>query len=173
MVSVSALGKIGSLTAISAIHQALNNQDLIVRIAAVSALDKIGNEAVVPILVESLQDSDSSVREKAVDALGEIGSEKAISSLQKTLNDTEYSVVWRVANALKLIQERCKFYNYEIFQSSPLIEATNTDNPTINSHTINNINYNLQGSNISNVAHSVYGNQQTLSVKPNEDSQPT
>ncbi|MBD2607173.1 HEAT repeat domain-containing protein [Scytonema hofmannii FACHB-248] len=111
----------------------------------------------VPILIEALDDEDCEIRERTVEVLGKIGDEKAISSLKSTLKDPDYSVIWRVAEALKLIQERCKFYNYEIAQSPSVEkekepESEKNRQKTINIYgTVGNLNaenVNIQGNQI-------------------------
>ncbi|AFZ04644.1 HEAT repeat domain-containing protein [Calothrix sp. PCC 6303] len=125
---IRALGEIGSEKAIPTLREALiNGENIAVRNGAVNALLKIESDAVVPILIEALKDEDWYIRESVVEALGIVGNEKAISPLQNTFNDPQYSVIWRVAEALNLIQERCKFYNYEIFHSPRIEESSQTD----------------------------------------------
>jgi len=62
------------------------------------------------------------------------------------------------------IQSRCKFYNYEIFQSPATEEKSepSTSQPTII--------YDQRGATIGNVAHMVQGNQGTNPVAPDSTS---
>ncbi|WP_414621697.1 HEAT repeat domain-containing protein [Calothrix sp. CCY 0018] len=136
---INALEEIGSDKAIQTFDKALSDENFGVRNVAVNGLLKIGSESVVNTLVKALKDEESYIRESAVEALGMLGYGKAISELHNILlNEHEYSVFWRVAEALKLIQERYKFYNHEIFHSLPIEEQENNQNSkySINAETV-------------------------------------
>ncbi|MEH1849289.1 MAG: HEAT repeat domain-containing protein, partial [Nostoc sp.] len=163
--AADALGEIGNEAAVSALIKALQDENSFVRWRAADALEKIGNEAAVSALIKALQDEDSSVRRSAADALGEIGNEAAVSALIKALQDEDFFVRWRAAEALgkiagsevlhyiwelqlktpsgdksnviSKIQERCKFYNHEIFYSVLNEEINNTDPLTNSINTLN------------------------------------
>ncbi|NMG18649.1 HEAT repeat domain-containing protein [Brasilonema bromeliae] len=158
-----ALGKIGNEAAASALIAALHDEDLEVRVDAADALGKIGNEAAVSALISTLQHKDSDVRGSAAYRLGIIGNEAAISALIAALQDEGSHVrsqaadalgkiagskvlcqiwelqlktpSWDKSDAISKIQERCKFYNHEIFHSPPVEEETKTKSETSKSST--------------------------------------
>ncbi|NET56426.1 MAG: CHAT domain-containing protein [Symploca sp. SIO2E6] len=110
---VEALGQIGSEHAILALQEALQHSDSSVRWKAVEALGKIGTESVIPTLIKSLQHSDDYVRLSAVEALGKIGNESALPSLLRLQLGSPRDYI---RDAIFAIQERCQFYNYNIYQ---------------------------------------------------------
>ncbi|MGB3654817.1 MAG: HEAT repeat domain-containing protein [Rivularia sp. (in: cyanobacteria)] len=151
---IQALEEIGSDKAIQTFDKALNDENFGVRNVAINGLCKIGSESVIPILIKALKDEESYIRESAAEALRILGYGKAISALHDIfLKEPENSVFWRVAEALKLIQNRCNFYNHEIFRSPPIEDNNNLQPPQIT--------YDMRGANIGNVAHNVQGNQQS------------
>ncbi|BAY44328.1 peptidase C14 caspase catalytic subunit p20 [Scytonema sp. HK-05] len=145
--AAEALGKIGSKAAVNPLIYALKNQSSQVRRSAAQALGEIGDEAAVNPLIRALKDKDLFVREYAVRALENIGSEAAVKPLIHTLKDEYSQVSSAAARALQKIatssnlseklkmlsyevyfangvifkiQETCKFYNYDIFNSDSL-----------------------------------------------------
>jgi HEAT repeat protein len=136
---------------------ALADKNKEVRWRAAESLGNIKNEIAVTPLIPALQDEDSEVRWRAAEALGKIGSETAVSSLINALND-DYGIVrscaaealrkignsdivsqlWKLFKSgideakyiILAIQNRCNFYNHDIFHSPPLEEDKNSDNPT-------------------------------------------
>jgi len=110
---VEALGQIGSNHAIPALKEALQHSDSSVRWKAVEALGKIGTENVIPTLIKALQHSDDYVRLSAVEALGKIGNESALPSLLRLQLESRRDYI---RDAIFAIQERCQFYNYNIYQ---------------------------------------------------------
>jgi HEAT repeat protein len=118
----SALGNIiGSEAAIPGLPlHILNDSDSNVRGFAVYVLGKIGSEAAIPELLQRLDDSDTDVRGEAAEALCNI-EKKHANTLSPhlphllTLIPTESGKdAHRVIHA---IQENCKYYNYEIYQT--------------------------------------------------------
>jgi HEAT repeat protein len=117
-----------------------------IRVSAANALGKIGSDAGIPELVNTLNHEKYAVRGEAIDALGNNGSDAAIGELVNALYHETYYVRWRAAevlgkiaspellpdlserlktdeetnllNAIGVIQERCKFYNYTLTQPS-------------------------------------------------------
>ena len=177
-----ALGNIGGEAAVDALINALEDEDLNVRTNVTSALRETGSEKAINPLINSLNDKDSSVRSSAANALGEIGSEAVADALINALNYEGSFICSRTADALgkiagsdkiaqmwelfhngtseakdiiSKIQERCKFYNHNIFHS-PAIE----DDKNLNIHTssyINNFYGNVGNVNTSDVK--IEGNQ--------------
>ncbi|MBE9112850.1 HEAT repeat domain-containing protein [Nodosilinea sp. LEGE 07298] len=112
--AADALGSLGSEAAIPGLLQALQHQDSYVRRRAADALGNVGSEAAIPALLQALQHQDSDVRRSAADALRKVGSDATITDLwQLHLRQPEYYL----ENAISAIQDRCKFYNYEIWQA--------------------------------------------------------
>lgn len=153
-----ALGEIGSEKAVFALMQILKNEAPFVRQSAAYALGKIASDVAVYPLIKALQDENSGVRYCAIDALGKITNDKAIEPLIAMLKDEESNVCWRAAEALKNmacsenlpqmwqlllagqnevkkiilnIQERYKFYNYEIFNYY-IVEENKTESQPYN-----------------------------------------
>lgn len=117
-----ALGKIDSDAVISLLTQALKDEDFVLRRIVVEALGKIGSDAVTYPLIEALEDKNFDVCESAIDALSKIGSAAAITTLAKALKDEAFWIIKgnyiinKTTEALKEIQNRCKFYNYTLTQ---------------------------------------------------------
>ena len=100
--AVSALGKIGSETAVPHLIEALSDKEYEVRESAVQALEKIGSETAVLGLIRVLKHGHLSIRESAVEALEKIGSETAVSGLIQALKHGHYgsSIRKRAVEAL-------------------------------------------------------------------------
>jgi HEAT repeat protein len=144
--SIKQLGEAKCHSAILPIARCLGDSSSEIRCAAVIALGQIGDTVVIPYLLRSLQDKASSVRLHAIDSLVTIADDsiipellkylayqtppmmqrkiaKAISKLgQPSLIRQLYSICLASQEALFetifSIQNRCKFYNYEIFQGT-------------------------------------------------------
>jgi HEAT repeat protein len=128
--AASALGQIGDSQVVQALIQALNDQDSSVRSSAASALGEIKDSQVVQALIQALNDQDSSVRGSAADALGQIGDSEILSRMWELRTGLHYTLY-----AISEIQERCKFYNHEIFHSPPVEEETKTESEISKSST--------------------------------------
>jgi tetratricopeptide (TPR) repeat protein len=154
--AAEALGMIGSEQAVVALRQALHDSDSYVRSSAANALGMIGSEQAVSALTPALQHSDSGVRCRVAEALGNIGSEQAVSALIPTLQNSNSAVRWiatdilkkigypeimprlleliptkigiEILSAIAAIQERYRFYNYDIYQQ-PIPEKSSPTLP--------------------------------------------
>ena len=143
--AAEALGKIGSEAAVHGLLAALEDSGNYVREQAVKSLGKIGSETAVFGLLKALKDSDDHVRWFTATALGKIGSEAAVPGLLAALDEANFMIYLSAARSLEqigspvplaalwhsycqnpndhlrktisAIQNRCKFYNYEIFHS--------------------------------------------------------
>jgi HEAT repeat protein len=147
--AAEALGNIGSEAAIPALLKAIEDSNDWVRQNAAKALGNIGSEAAIPALLKAIH-SDYGVRQNAIEALGNIGSEAAIPALLKAIHSDygmrqntvkalgtigcpqSLKLFWQkqldspyypIAQAITAIQNRCKFYNYELFQSEAIQES--------------------------------------------------
>lgn len=140
-------------------HQLLqeyNDQDSSVRRSAAEALGQIKDTQAVQALILALNDQESDVRWRAAEALGQIGDSEILSRMWELrltrLYDTE--------NVILKIQERCKFYNHDIFHSPP-VEEENQSDPLLD--TLNKLNrtmsetpkYDFRNSNIGNFADTI------------------
>jgi hypothetical protein len=107
------LGEIGGEAAVAGLRQALEDPDSDVRRHAAYALGEIGGEAAVAGLRQALEDPVSDVRWRAAYALGKIGDEAALTDLWQLHRQQPED---GLEEAISAIQNRCKFYNYEIWQ---------------------------------------------------------
>ena len=131
--AASALGKIKDSQVVKALIQALNDQDSSVRSSAASALGEIKDSQVVQALIQALNDQDSHVRGSAASALGQIGDSEILSRMWELRTGLHYTLY--AMYAISEIQERCKFYNHEIFHSPPVEEETKTESEISKSST--------------------------------------
>jgi hypothetical protein len=105
--------------------KALEDADSEVRLSVVYALGKIESETRISELVKALEHTDSNVRWVAANALSKINSEVVIIPLIRSLENEDFvaanngNSLERATQALKAIQNRCKFYNYTIATSPP------------------------------------------------------
>jgi HEAT repeat protein len=105
--------------------KALEDADSDVRLSAVYALGKIESETRISELVKALEHTDSNVRWEAANALYKINSELVIIPLIRSLENEEFvaanngNTLEHATQALKAIQNHCKFYNYTIGSISP------------------------------------------------------
>jgi HEAT repeat protein len=92
--------------AVPVLIEALEHQDLHVRINAASALIHIGPEAVaaVPALIARLGDADANTRYNVVVALGRIGDARAAVPLKRMLKDRDREIRQAAAEALKKVK---------------------------------------------------------------------
>ncbi|MBF2046702.1 MAG: HEAT repeat domain-containing protein [Elainella sp. C42_A2020_010] len=117
--AASALGQIASPQAIEALILALNHKDFPVQRSAAEALGKIGFPQAIEALIQSLNHKDFSIRTNAAKALSQIAAPQLLAQLAQLL-----AQLWQLCrsgnqeafDAISAIQERCRFYNYEIEQ---------------------------------------------------------
>ena len=126
--AAEALGKIGNEAAILALIQALHYhyKDFLLCVSVAFALGEIANKTAVTALIQALHFEDICVRFSAVLALEKSAISKALPELTKLLKtNTEIYLL----DIIAAIQNRCKFYNYDLTQPKTLTES-NQDNPT-------------------------------------------
>ena len=182
------LGKSGREAAISGLLEVLKDPDSHVRPSAPEVLG-ISNhrEAFMLRINESL--SEYSFRQKVVDALGNLGSEAAIPRLLEVLNASNFGLQDEVAKALgkighprpialfwqqqrtssntnfhsaiSAIQNRCKFYNYEVWQ-----EAVQIQNQATLGAQASSVNLLVQLDRIEQVAQATYKNTDRMANEP-------
>ncbi len=123
---------------------------------------KMGSVEAVLVLLEALEAPDFLVRERAVEVLGKLSSPSQLATLWQAR--LKHPADEDLRDAIASIQARCKFYNYEIFQSLPTEEKPDSSisQPTII--------YDQRGATIGNVAHTVQGNQVTNPAAPDSTS---
>jgi len=97
------LGKIKDKRAVSALIDALKDEDNDARGEAARALGYICDASAVPALIRVLKDEDRHVRKGAAEALGEIGDGRSVSALIESLKDENVNVQWEAARALRNI----------------------------------------------------------------------
>ncbi|GBE93623.1 NACHT domain-containing protein [Nostoc cycadae] len=194
--AAEALGRIGNKAAVNYLITALQDED--VRWTAAETLGNIGNEAAVNYLIAALQDEDEDdyVRWTAAVALGKIGNEAAVNPLIAALQNEHFFVrmsaaemlgkiassdilhhiwelqlktpAWYKSDAIDQIQQRCKFYNHEIFHSVLDEETNNADPLTSSLNTLNQTlktmsetpKYDFSNATFNNLTGSVTGNIQ-------------
>jgi HEAT repeat protein len=121
------LGQLGREEASSELLEALRYPHPDIRKKVIAALVSIGSEEVIQKLITTLEDPDNSVSQSAAEALGQIGSPTPLSHLwQMRLAARE-----ELASTIEAIQERCKFYNYEIAVSPPSQEKSKAEPLTV------------------------------------------
>jgi HEAT repeat protein len=141
-ISASALGNIGLEAGIEALQNALNNdKEPDVRRSITFALGNISSEAAIKALRNALNDEDFNVRREAAGGLGKIASPDLMPEFNNILR-TNTEINW--LETIAAVQERCKFYNYDIYQSPPppLAQPTDSNVPT---HVHNRIIYTSGG----------------------------
>ena len=130
-----ALGTLGSVEAIPGLFKALEDPDFNVRWCATEALGTLGSAEAIPGLLKALEHPDSGVRRRASEALGKLGSSLQLANLWRSrLKEPKADYL---KDAIAAIQSRCKFYNYEIFQSR--LEEERAEISPSGGTTINNI----------------------------------
>lgn len=124
--AVKALGTMGSEAVIPGLIHALDN----IYFIDADALDTVGkltSQAVIPGLLELLRNKNTVIRSVMAKALGNMANDSAAFALPELLSliSTHYGQdAW---NALKAIQTRCQFYNYEIWQEAVTAQNTAKD----------------------------------------------
>ncbi|NJM74148.1 MAG: NACHT domain-containing protein [Scytonema sp. RU_4_4] len=153
-----ALGKLHSEEAISGLIKALENSSY----AAAIALGKLGRKEAISTLLKYFRSSHPGLRDELVSALENFDDEEVIQELISALNDKDYNIclcaaktlrniasykalshLWQmqregkedVVHTIGAIQERCKFYNHQLFHSPPIEETKST--PTSSTTIIN------------------------------------
>ena len=114
---VEALGRIGGNLATIVLIDMIKNGSFTVElvVASIEALGKIGDKIAVPYLINYLERWPlwgDAVKRKSAKALGKIGDPRALSNLWEIcLDKSEINFI----NEIITIQNRCKYYSYEIF----------------------------------------------------------
>jgi hypothetical protein len=116
---VDALGRIGGEAVVNPLLEALNDSDLELRKRVVEALGENGTKSAVLALVTALYDSNLDIRKIAVSALCNYRSDGAAHILPDLLELLHTESSEEAFYAIHSIQANCKFYNYNIFCSSP------------------------------------------------------
>jgi HEAT repeat protein len=125
------LKKFNSREAIVVLLQALEdeeNDNNYILSKAAYILGKLGEERAIPQLLKVALEN-SEVPYIAAEALGLMGSPKPLQTLWRAYHSISEDYL---RDAIAAIQSRCKFYNYEIFQS----ETIAPENPSLRQRTI-------------------------------------
>jgi ABC-type nitrate/sulfonate/bicarbonate transport system ATPase subunit len=112
-----ALGRVGGEKAFIRLSDLLRNHNLRVRFDAIKALHYVDHEDRISLLCETLNDPDSSVRRDVMCVLGQIGDIRSLGSLYKICITEEVDHQGSVID-ISWIQNKYKFYNYEIEQQA-------------------------------------------------------
>jgi HEAT repeat protein/energy-coupling factor transporter ATP-binding protein EcfA2 len=120
----SALAELGNKSVIPVLLEALHNEDILIRKDAAFALGELGSEAVVDALLRLLDNREFKAQKEILEALGKIGNSKALPILQRIEKIESTFLKDGVAEAIATIQNRCKYYNHEIYQSALENEET-------------------------------------------------
>jgi HEAT repeat protein len=123
--AAEALGKIGPESAIPVLLKLLENYAADVRLSAATALGEIGSEVAIPGLLELLEHPDSEVPSGAADALGKIAKKNTdmiVPHLPHLLTLIPTDSDKRAYQVILAIQENCKFYNYELTQTTQFMK---------------------------------------------------
>jgi HEAT repeat protein len=105
-VTIRALGRTGSASALPPLQQALTGDDQSLRCEAAQALGELGEPRGAAALRTALTDSDESVRWQAADSLGRLKDASAVPALIDCLADDTSLVRTSAARALGKIGER-------------------------------------------------------------------
>jgi TIR domain/HEAT repeats len=120
------LGKLKAKVAVTALIEALRDNQSSVRGPAAVALGQIGDKRAVAELIRSLYDEEY-VRERAAEALGELRDTRAIPELVKILNDRSASVRYYTVEALGKFGEDAKSAVPELIQLLSDFEIIHSD----------------------------------------------
>lgn len=100
------------------------------------ALGQIGSVEAVDGLLDALADPYSEVCRCVAEALGQIGDAAVVANLwQLHLQQPEDYL----EKAIAAIQNRCKFYNYEIWQEAVVIQKANREKPAATTQQMTNV----------------------------------
>ncbi len=116
-----AWGQTGSEKVVEALLDALKDSEKSVQRSAAEALGQIGigSEETIKGLCTVLKNSDSLMVSSVAVALGEIGDARPLSDLWQFYSQRVDVYLW---NAITRIQNRCQFYNYELWKEAQLQE---------------------------------------------------
>jgi HEAT repeat protein len=103
----------------TALLEAIETQDYLLRSYALTGLKKIQDKDVVNCLEVLLTDSDELISLTASEALGEMPQQLTAEILPRLKRLIFAPVRNSAIAAISAIQSNCKFYNYEIFHSRP------------------------------------------------------
>jgi HEAT repeat protein len=119
---VDELAKIGNEEAICGLLQALEHSDKDVRLEVFIVLRNLKNDRAIRGLLTALQqDEDSHVRYKAAEELAEIDGVDTSRVLPDLLRLISTVSGEDALTAISGIQQRCQFYNYEIFNQAKVV----------------------------------------------------
>ncbi len=127
--AAAALGKFNCEKVALLIEQILQTRGPDLRLIAIESLGRILSECsissltkavIVTSIIKALGDRYPGVRRRAVQVLGEIGDPRPISLLWQHQSKTENTDFYA---AISVIQNRCKFYNYEIWKEAMTIQS--------------------------------------------------
>ncbi|UIE36679.1 HEAT repeat domain-containing protein [Leptodesmis sichuanensis] len=128
MRAATKLGEIGNKEVIPGLLKVLEDEDFFIRGNAAAALERLSSEATIPTLLKALKHPNAGVREGAARVLEKLGHPALLPHVwQMQLSNSELVFISSLLgtiqpllfSTIKAIQERCKFYNYDITKSPP------------------------------------------------------
>jgi hypothetical protein len=114
------LGKANSRKAVDSLLLTLKDPEEFVRSNSAWALVKIGSKKAINDLLAALDDSSIGVRTQAAEGIGNIGDPQLLTILRKYQLT---SCTTETCSAIAKIQNRCQFYNYELWQTAESIST--------------------------------------------------
>jgi HEAT repeat protein len=155
---------------------ALEDEDSNVHFRAAEVLGQLDLDQTIPALLKAFADENSSVRWVswvAADLLGNIKNVAIACILPQLIALIPTPSGEEAFSAMSAIQSNCKFYNYELTQTTQSMKLffsyTHKDEPLLDelASSFAPITYNdFRGANIGNFAENVYGTQQTIQIPP-------
>lgn len=118
-----ALGRIGDQSAVSALQQAIQDEDWTVALNSIEALGKLKATEAVTDLIVLLDDIDDDIRRYAVQALSRIGDKRAVNILLNHLEDPDAKVRAELYRTLQKLGD--------VSAVELLIEALDDDDPIV------------------------------------------
>jgi HEAT repeats len=126
---IDKLGIMGDTKVIPKVMSFFNNDDQGVRASAIEATGILGSKNNIPDLLPFLEDSDPYIRYTTVVAILELSIEPAyLSKLNQIVSSSEYNEAARLIFA---IQDKYKFYNYDISCTPPIQSQNHHSGMTI------------------------------------------
>ncbi|BAS55780.1 PBS lyase HEAT-like repeat domain protein [Leptolyngbya boryana NIES-2135] len=102
----------------SMLLEALNSRDTTVRHAAAIALGSSSFDITLPYLLDALSSQDLTISWRAAKLMSDLGKPEQLKYLSNLLQtDFRDNGLFNPLDSILEIQERCKFYNYEVYQA--------------------------------------------------------
>lgn len=103
---IEALGKLGSVEALSSLTSAISDPEYVVRMTAIEAIGMIGDWSTTECLLGLLNDEAWDIRVQAARSLAQLGNPAVIGDLKRLSNDTQEDVRAVVSEAIISLREK-------------------------------------------------------------------